>query len=228
MALDNSNKIPRPDYVGYIRAIGHDVGAPIRHVLGFTSLLEDEIGHLLAGEARLLVDQIKASAELAEKMIYGIHDLVHLGGHIKQQAISSIRQLIQNAEDQVAAPALRVSVTGDTNVHSDPRLLSRLLANLMRNCAAYASEPQMSIRVTELESCAVLSISDPGPGIATTDWARACQPFQRIGARPTVGALGLGLSEVELIASLLEIDLEYEQLSDHRFKLTMQLPRRVG
>ncbi|MFK7914928.1 MAG: ATP-binding protein [Pseudomonadales bacterium] len=224
--MSDTSGSPQPeplDLLDYMRAIGHDVGAPIRHIRGFSGLLDDEIGASLEDEPRLLLDQIKSSAELAESMIYGLHDLAHLGGRLQRRAIPSLAAVVENAKDQLAAPELVVTIAGDAQANSDQRLLSRMIANIMRNTLAYANKPHLAVAIEQSSAGATITLRDQGPAFAQKEWLKLLQPFKRLHGRPTINAVGLGLTEVQHVAGLLSITLTAQAIPDKSLSIELRL-----
>lgn len=226
MSDETQDGTQEPNLLRYIRAIGHDVGAPIRHVRGFSDLLQDEIGDSLADEAKLLLNQIQTSAELAERMIYGIHDVALLGSRLNIQHTPSLQQIVQNALDQLAEPGLQLAVEGDCAVRTDPRLLARLLVNIMRNTHSYAKRPELAIDIELQAGRPTIRLADQGPAFAQKEWPNALAPFRRLHARPNATALGLGLTEVAHIANLLNITLTAAASPGKSLAITLQFPSK--
>ena len=85
----------------------------------------------------------------------------------------------------------------------DPRLIERLVANLLANAVQH-NQPNGCIEVTTrtTNDIAILRVSNSGPTIPPEDLNRLFEPFQRIDGTRTSAAdgLGLGLSIVNAIA----------------------------
>jgi signal transduction histidine kinase len=85
----------------------------------------------------------------------------------------------------------------------DPRLVERLVANLVSN-AVHHNVPDGSVTVeTETrEEQAIVRLTNTGPAIPPGELARVFEPFQRVNIDRTqnVNGLGLGLSIVDAIA----------------------------
>jgi signal transduction histidine kinase len=101
---------------------------------------------------------------------------------------------------------LGLSVENDTRpakLYGDPRLVERLVANLVDNAAThniYGGHVQISTDTTGGK--AVLSVSNTGPVIPPEEIDRLFQPFQRLDPRRThKNGHGLGLAIVKAIAA---------------------------
>jgi len=88
-----------------------------------------------------------------------------------------------------------------TTVHGDPRLLRRMIRNLLENARRYGGGTPIEVGVTSLDGDALLRVCDRGPGVAEAERERIFQPFYRpAGARERAGGTGLGLALVRSIA----------------------------
>ena len=93
-------------------------------------------------------------------------------------------------------------------VRGDPRLLRRIVRNLLENARRHGAPP-IEVWVTHAEGRAELRVCDHGPGIPDTERDRVFQPFHRfVGAGDSAGA-GLGLSLVQQIARQYDGDARY-------------------
>ena len=84
-------------------------------------------------------------------------------------------------------------------LRGDPRLLRRLVRNLLENAKRHGAPP-IELRVARTAGGAEVSVSDHGPGVPEAERERVFEPFYRhAGAAPGAGA-GLGLALVRSIA----------------------------
>ena len=81
-------------------------------------------------------------------------------------------------------------------VRGDPRLLRRMIRNLLENAKRHGAPP-IEVRVSHAENGAQIVVCDRGPGVPEAERERVFEPFYRSGARQ--GA-GLGLALVRQIA----------------------------
>jgi len=107
-----------------------------------------------------------------------------------------------------AAAANHDGLALDTNIQpantiGNPRLVERLVANLLDNAIHHNIDGgQIELATDTRDGHAVLTIANTGPTIPAGELARIFQPFQRLDTTRTTGAngLGLGLSIVQAIA----------------------------
>jgi signal transduction histidine kinase len=86
-------------------------------------------------------------------------------------------------------------------VRGDPRLLRRLLRNLLENARRHAGGAQVEASVSARDGKALLMVADRGPGVADAERERIFEPFYRPpGAKESDGGVGLGLALVRQIA----------------------------
>ncbi len=85
------------------------------------------------------------------------------------------------------------------NVRGDPRLLRRMIRNLLENARRHGAPP-IELRVAKAGDRAEIRVRDQGPGVPDAERERVFEPFyRRPGAREATGA-GLGLALVRQIA----------------------------
>jgi signal transduction histidine kinase len=91
-------------------------------------------------------------------------------------------------------------LTGEpVTVRGDPRLLRRLIRNLLENAQRHGAPP-VEVRVGRAGSEAELRVSDHGPGIPDAERESVFQPFHRFAGRGEHAGTGLGLALVRQIA----------------------------
>jgi two-component system sensor histidine kinase CpxA len=89
-------------------------------------------------------------------------------------------------------PALRVN--------AEPQLLTRAIANLLRNAIAYAGTAgPITVSAQATDTGVALSIADCGPGVPEVELDKIFDPFYRLDASRdrATGGVGLGLAIVK-------------------------------
>ena len=100
---------------------------------------------------------------------------------------------------------LAVSSTGQSLVmQGSPRLLRRLMRNLLENAKRYGRD-EVTLELTQQrigqQDFAVIAVHDRGPGVPLAQRERIFEPFYRLpGASESDGGVGLGLALVKSIS----------------------------
>lgn len=104
----------------------------------------------------------------------------------------------------VAEEAARIGAVGEgepVELRGDPRLLRRLVRNLLENARRHGGGADVEARVESAETGARLRVADRGPGVPEAERERIFEPFYRPPGAPETGTgHGLGLALVRQIA----------------------------
>ncbi len=153
---------------------------------------------------RRMGEQVLAVGEQQERLIEALLTLSRsqrgLDRHEPVDLLAITREALHTVDDERLTIATRLEPAATTG---DPRLLERLVANLVTNAARH-NTPNGSIEVrTETRAGrALLTVDNTGPAIPPDELDRLFQPFQRLESERTngTGGLGLGLSIVQAVA----------------------------
>ncbi len=84
-------------------------------------------------------------------------------------------------------------------IRADPRLLRRLLRNLLENAARHGAPPTQ-VRIARDSTAAIITVWDGGQGVPPAEFENVFRPFYRPSSGAQPGGTGLGLSLVRQIA----------------------------
>jgi signal transduction histidine kinase len=168
-------------------------------------------------------ERVLASEQHLEQMIDGLLALTRGQAGLERRERLDLATLASKAllarESEAAGRGLDVRATlASAPTAGDPRLVERLIANLLDNAIGHnIPDGHVEITTGTRQEHAFLIVTNSGPTIAPEDLPRLLQPFQRLhGTRTTHGSgNGLGLAIVDAIAGA------------HRATLTAQ-PRPDG
>jgi signal transduction histidine kinase len=108
-------------------------------------------------------------------------------------------------------------------VNGDPRLLRRLVRNLLENARVHGGGAT-AVRIERAPGLARISVEDAGPGIPEADRVRIFEPFQRTASAAHSSGAGLGLSIVRQIARAHGGSVEYEPCAGGGSRFVVTLP----
>jgi len=111
-------------------------------------------------------------------------------------------------------------------ISGDPRLLHRLIRNLLENARKHGAPP-VEVAITHSREAVSLRVNDAGQGIAEADCEKVFQPFYRGSGRQNVRGYGLGLPLVRQIAELHGGTAEVLPLAEAGAAIRVTLPLRV-
>lgn len=112
-------------------------------------------------------------------------------------------------------------------VRGDPRLLRRLLRNLLENAQRHG-RPPTQVRIAEAEGSARITVGDHGAALAIAERARLFEPFyRRATGAGNIGA-GLGLALVRQIARHHHGDANFAATVDSRNSFVVTLPMQTA
>ncbi len=138
-----------------------------------------------------LIEEILLSSRLdakyPDKAVFEPVDVVAL---VAEECARSSAELTVSSAD---LPVLR----------ADPRLLRRLLRNLLENGQRHAAGAAVEVVISgHVPQQISIDVCDRGPGVAVAERERIFEPFYRLpGSREQDGGVGLGLSLVRQIAT---------------------------
>lgn len=174
--------------------------------------------------ASRLVDQLLAIARADEGHDGLVMETIELGALAREVLLRWIPR----------AQAAGVDLGGEgldepADVRGDRALVEGILNNLIDNALRYGKgreEPRITVAVTPVGDRIELSVTDNGPGLATTEveplkhrWVQG-EPGQRVGE-----GVGLGLAIVTRYAELLGARLTLENTAEGGLRAVVALPR---
>lgn len=129
-------------------------------------------------------------------------------------------------EQQAVRKGLKLNIQPtEHNVHADPDLLAQMLMNLVANAIRYTNNGSVTLRSVAHGDQRSIEVIDTGIGIARDQLQHIFDEFHQIGRdrQQRDEGLGLGLSIVQRIATLLntDIDVTSEQHKGSIFAFTL-------
>jgi PAS domain S-box-containing protein len=188
-------------------SVSHDLRAPLRHVLGFVELLQEDAGPLLSKKS---LGDLAMIAQAAKRMGTLIDDLLafsRVGQSEMQKTEVNLDQLVRETvgEFQADTPARNIvwQVQPLPAVWADCALLRLALVNLISNAVKFTgarSEPKIQIGCAPGDAGeTVIFIRDNGAGFDPRYAHKLFGVFQRLHSQDQFEGTGVGLANVRRI-----------------------------
>jgi signal transduction histidine kinase len=217
----------------FIAAASHDILQPLNAArLYVTSLIERQ----RVAEDGGLVHNIDASLEAVEEIFAALLDISRLDTGAMQPEMSDFRidELLARLEVEFAPLAREKGLDlkfmpCSLAVHSDRRLLRRLLQNLVSNAIKYTPTGTVLVGCRRRGAALRIEVYDTGIGIPHSKRRAVFKEFHRLdqGARVARG-VGLGLSIVERIARVLNCEVALKSASGRGSRFSVEVPRAAA
>ncbi|OSZ72559.1 hybrid sensor histidine kinase/response regulator [Sphingomonas sp. IBVSS1] len=199
----------------FLAAASHDLLQPLNAARLFVSALS---GRRMADGNRLLVGQAASALDSIESLLEALLEISRLdaGAIQPDPRPMPLADLFGALTAEFAAVAQRrgLDLTVEPSglwVHSDPRLLRRILQNFLSNAVRYTTAGSVTMAARSTPAGIVISVTDTGPGIATDDQALIFEEFRRLGQRgendSVERGMGLGLAIVQRAARMLDLPI---------------------
>ncbi|MEX2569678.1 MAG: ATP-binding protein [Gemmatimonadota bacterium] len=221
----------------FLASMSHELRTPINALLGYTSLMRDEIyGELNRRQEEALSRMYTASQHLLE-LVNDILDLAKIEAgkmpvHIESVDIRYvIRELSQTIEPMVRRKDLEYVVDLDPDlpmIRTDATKVKQVLLNLLSNAVKFTHEGSVAVRTRMAEADGiVIEVSDTGIGIEEEDLAKIFEDFRQVDQSSTreYGGTGLGLSITKKLLHLLGGTIHVESKLRGGSTFTVWLPR---
>jgi PAS domain S-box-containing protein len=200
----------------FVAAASHDLLQPLNAARLFNGAVRGRSAQ--DPELARLADRVDNSLQAAEELLDALLDVSRLdAGAIRPELTTfSAADLLASLHEQFAPIALqrdlelRVRPTR-LSVHTDQRMLRRILQNFISNALRYTRRGRIVIgcRRRARAGAVEFQVLDTGPGIALENQRTIFEEFRRLDQQSPWGekGLGLGLSICERISRVLDAEL---------------------
>lgn len=186
--------------------ISHDLRAPLRHINGYASMLDEEAGHELAPQTRRYITAIQESTRNMGMLMDELLAFSRLGrkpiDRMPLDMEEIARRALKDVQDERYAQA-QVEIAPLPPAHADPVLTRQVWVNLLSNALKYSAPRGADARVevggsTE-DGVVRYFVRDNGVGFDPQYADRLFGVFQRLHPNGQFEGTGVGLAIVERI-----------------------------
>jgi signal transduction histidine kinase len=217
----------------FYASMSHELRTPINAILGYTTLLLENIyGALNEKQTEGIQRTHKAAKHLLE-LVNDVLDLSKIeAGKVDLRPqpvtfpalIEDLFVTVRPLADQHGSPLALEQEGESIRIVSDPRRVRQILLNLLSNAIKFGAGKPVKIGVWRAEDGgAVIEVVDQGVGIASADTERIFQEFVQLGKTQLQDGTGLGLPISRRLAEMLrgKLDVTSEPGKGSTFRLSL-------
>jgi len=223
------------DYVQeqVLSGITHDLRGPLSAIMGYLDLLKRQVKDAAPKAQEYLLLAREAGTRLTQ-MISDILDVVRfeqgkIDMEIQSISVDDTFERIKNIFGVTAGQKnvhLKLELAeGGMHVSGDPKLLERVLDNLVGNAIKFTPpEGDITVSAKREGRRMVFSVSDTGRGIPKEAQSRIFDKFQQVRPGDRSGGYGLGLAVVKFIVDAHKGEIRVESEPEKGSTFTFWIP----
>ena len=201
--LDTTNR----ELEAFSYSVSHDLRAPLRHVVGFASLLEQRGGAALDDRGRGYVKTITEAAQRMGRLIDDLLAFSRMGRASLRPQHLDLGRIVREAKAEISPETAGREIVWTIQpmpaIHADPSLMRPVMVNLLSNAVKYSSTRALArIEVgaaTSVDGTTTVYVKDNGVGFDMQYIDKLFGVFQRLHASDEFSGTGIGLANVRRI-----------------------------
>lgn len=191
-----------------LRAVSHDLNAPLRNIDGMAATIERRFGPDLPGDVARRVERIRSNVRHQSDLIAELLELSRIRSRPQRRRLVDISEMVRRLagtfEHELTQRGIALAVQADMpSLYVEPTRIRQAFQNLIDNAVKYMDrdgDGRIEIGYAEVDSEHRFRVRDNGPGIAESQQERIFQVFRR-GQSAGAEGRGVGLSLVRSIAA---------------------------
>lgn len=184
----------------------HDLRAPLRAIVGFSTILLETASDALDPESRRLLEHVDANARRMQALLDGLLVLSRTGrGDLQLETVdvdALVRHVVRELEPSLADRDVTIDVAALPPAEADRSLLGACFANLLENAVKFTrahARARISVGAEIDDGRIVYFVRDDGVGFDMGHASRLFAPFQRLHKLDEYEGTGIGLATVQRI-----------------------------
>ncbi len=217
----------------FYASMSHELRTPINAVIGYSTLMIDNIyGPLNEKQREGLQRTLRAARHLLE-LVNDVLDLSKIeAGKIEltlapvnmANLIDDLFVTVRPLADEHGTSLSFVRPEQDISIVTDPRRVRQILLNLLSNAIKFGKQKPIKVECHSLDEGGVsIAVIDEGEGISEADQQRIFEEFVQVSPNQQMGT-GLGLPISRRLATLLDGSLKVVSTPDAGSVFTLRLP----
>jgi signal transduction histidine kinase len=193
----------------FLRAVSHDLGAPLRNIDGMAGMLLLKYRTQLSDDALRKIERIAANARMQTDLINDLLDLSRLRASADKREPVALDAVVTQIAESLAHELEQYDIAFDhqpplPTVWAEPNRIRQVMQNLIDNAVKYTRgrpERRITVRSRQRSGEHVVEVIDTGCGIDPQDQRGIFQVFKRTRQAEGSGVdgRGVGLAGVKSI-----------------------------
>ncbi|MBT0570913.1 HAMP domain-containing histidine kinase [Curvibacter sp. CHRR-16] len=221
----------RQEMQDFAYAVSHDLRAPLRHIVSFAQIVQDEAGPTLDPEHQSFLRTVTDSAHKLGGMLDGLLAFSRIGTADLDIHPVPLAVLVAELVDKLqhgASPAVQwqVQVPADLLVQADIGMLRTALQAVLDNAVKFTQgRPHAWVRITvDADADTIkLLVQDNGAGCPTEACVRLGKVFSRAHSATAYPGQGVGLAIARKALQRMGASLHLHGVPDAGFTATLEL-----
>jgi signal transduction histidine kinase len=188
-------------------SVSHDLRAPLRHISGFTELLQKHAEAVLDEESRGHITMILGAANRMGSLVDDLLAFSRLSRAETQRRTIDLEQLVKSVVSEIAPDTQGRNIAWHIGTlpvcYGDPSMLRMVFANLVSNAVKFTrSRARAEIEIDSLNhppDGLVVFVKDNGVGFDMKYKNKLFGVFQRLHSQKAFEGTGIGLATVQRI-----------------------------
>jgi PAS domain S-box-containing protein len=187
-------------------SVSHDLRAPLRHIDGFSRLLQEEYSSKLDDTAQHYLDRIRTGTLNMGRLIDDLLSLSRIGRREATPKLtglgSLVKEVLNEFESETIGRRIEWKVGGLPFVECDPSLMKLVFHNLLSNALKFTRPRDVAVievGQTVVNGQPAIFIRDNGVGFSMKHVDKLFGVFQRLHREADFEGTGVGLATVQRI-----------------------------
>lgn len=211
----------------FLGSVAHELSSPIARIQLALGILENAVSD--ADQARLasLNEEVQELASLVNELL-SYSRAENAGGKVMLGPVRIAAPVARAIRREAADYRdIHVSIPSELHAMADAELLTRALANILRNAVRYAGqEGPIHVMAQTSDQGVIITVQDSGHGVPEDMLGQIFDPFYRVDDSRTrsTGGVGLGLAIVKTCVLACKGTVVATNLEPRGFAVTITLP----
>lgn len=181
-------------------SVSHDLRAPLRSIIGYSQVLNEDYGSKLDDDARRVIATVQSNASRMNVLIDDLLEFSKLGKKELMKSTVDMEALVRSVLNDISSTqnhSAEIKIFDLEKVEADMSLLTQVWVNLLSNAIKYSAKkpnPVVEIGSRKEGDEIIYWVRDNGAGFDMKYADRLFGVFQRLHKREQFEGTGIGLA----------------------------------